>query len=106
MNKEQLQQKITELEQEMYTPDFWSDKDRAQSVLKEIDELKAKLEGAGKYDKGDAVLSIFTGAGGDDAEDFSAMLLNMYKKYSESQGWNYVTIDANENSMGGTAVYQ
>ena len=101
MNKEQLQQKITELEQEMYAPDFWSDKDRAQSVLREIDELKAKLEGAGKYDKGDAVLSIFTGAGGDDAEDFSAMLLNMYKKYSESQGWNYMTIDANENSMGG-----
>ena len=29
MNKEQLQQKITELEQEMYAPDFWSDKDRA-----------------------------------------------------------------------------
>lgn len=101
MNKEELQNKISELEQEMYAPDFWSDKDRAQSVLREIDELKAKLEGAGKYDKGDAVLSIFTGAGGDDAEDFSAMLLNMYKKYSESQGWNYMTIDANENSMGG-----
>lgn len=101
MNKEQLQQKIVELEQEMYAPDFWSDKDHAQSVLKEIDELKAKLEGAGKYDKGDAVLSIFTGAGGDDAEDFSAMLLNMYKKYCDNQGWSYLTIDANENSMGG-----
>lgn len=101
MNKDELQVKIIELEQAMYAPDFWSDKDRAQSVLKEIEELKGKLEGTGKYDKGDAVLSIFTGAGGDDAEDFSAMLLNMYKKYIESQNWSYAVLDANENTMGG-----
>lgn len=101
MNKDELQLKINELEQLMYAPDFWSDKDRAQTILKEIEDLKGKLEGAGKYDRGDAVLSIFTGAGGDDAEDFSAMLLNMYKKYSENQNWSYVTVGANENSMGG-----
>jgi peptide chain release factor 2 len=46
-------------------------------------------------------LSIFTGAGGDDAEDFSAMLLNMYKKYIELQNWSYQTLDANENTIGG-----
>jgi peptide chain release factor 2 len=101
MPKEELQQKITELEAAMYQPDFWNDKDRAQATLREIEELKAKLDGAGKYNKGDAILSIFTGAGGDDAEDFSAMLLNMYKKYIENQNWSYSIIDANENSMGG-----
>lgn len=101
MNKEELQNKLNELEAQMYASDFWSDKDRAQSVLREIDELKSKLEGAGKYDKGDAVLSIFTGAGGDDAEDFSAMLLHMYKKYSESKNWNYNIIDATPNDIGG-----
>lgn len=101
MNKEEIQSRIIELEQSMYAADFWSDKDRAQAILKEIDDLKGKLEGAGKYDKGDAVLSIFTGAGGDDAEDFSAMLLNMYKKYIENQHWSYTVLDANENSLGG-----
>lgn len=101
MNKDELQIKITELEQLMYAADFWADKDKAQGVLKEIEDLKGKLEGAGKYDKGDAVLSIFTGAGGDDAEDFSAMLLTMYKKYIESQNWSYIILDANENTMGG-----
>lgn len=101
MPKEELQQKITELEAAMYQPDFWNDKDRAQATLREIEDLKAKLDGTGKYDKGDAVLSIFTGAGGDDAEDFSAMLLNMYKKYIERQNWSYQTLDANENTMGG-----
>ncbi len=101
MPKEELQQKITELEAVMYQPDFWNDKDRAQATLREIEELKAKLDGAGKYNKGDAILSIFTGAGGDDAEDFSAMLLNMYKKYIELQNWSYQTLDANENTIGG-----
>jgi peptide chain release factor 2 len=101
MNKDELQVKIAELEQLMYATDFWANKDKAQGILKEIEDLKGKLEGAGKYDKGDTVLSIFTGAGGDDAEDFSAMLLTMYKKYIESQKWNYIILDANENTMGG-----
>lgn len=101
MTKDDLQQKITALEQEMYAPDFWNDKEKAQNILREIDDLKSKLDGVGKYDKGDAILSIFTGAGGDDAEDFSAMLLHMYQKYCDSQGWKYSVIDANENTMGG-----
>jgi peptide chain release factor 2 len=101
MTKDQLQQKITELEAMMYQPDFWNDKIRAQEVLREIEELKNKLEGAGTYDKGDATLSIFTGAGGDDAEDFSAMLLHMYQKYCDNQGWNYKISDATPNDIGG-----
>ena len=43
----------------------------------------------GQYDKGDAVMTIFSGAGGDDSEDFSAMLLKMYFKYFENKGWGY-----------------
>jgi peptide chain release factor 2 len=101
MTKEQLQTKITELEAAMYASDFWNDKDRAQAVLREIDELRAKLDGVGKYDRGDAVLSIFTGAGGDDAEDFTAMLFRMYQKFFELKGWNMIMLDANENTMGG-----
>ncbi len=97
----QLADKLSELEAQMWRPDFWNDKDQAQAILREIDELKARIEGAGKYDKGDAILSIFTGAGGDDAEDFSAMLLHMYQKYCGNQNWNYIITDANENSLGG-----
>lgn len=85
----------------MIAPDFWSDKNKAQAVIKEIQELKDKLEGVGKYDKGGAVMTIFSGAGGDDAEDFSAILLDMYKKYIESQGWSWSFIHKNENDHGG-----
>lgn len=106
MDKEQLQQKIQELEQEMYLPDFWSDKNRAQSVIKEIEDLKNQLEGVGKYDKGNAILSIFTGAGGDDAEDFSAMLFHMYTKYIANRGWQYVVLQENANEHGGYRTIQ
>jgi peptide chain release factor 2 len=46
-------------------------------------------------------MSIFTGAGGDDAEDFTAMLFRMYQKFFDRKGWNMITLDANENTMGG-----
>jgi peptide chain release factor 2 len=46
-------------------------------------------------------MTIFSGAGGDDAEDFSAMLLSMYRKYFDKQGWSYSVIHQNENDHGG-----
>jgi peptide chain release factor 2 len=101
MNKDQIAQQIAELETLMYSADFWNDKERAQSVLRELEELKLKLEGGGKFDKGDAVLSIFTGAGGDDAEDFSRMLYEMYLAFIETKGWKTILLDKNENGNGG-----
>lgn len=101
MNKEKIETEIRELEQKMLAPDFWSDKGRAQSVISELKKLKEDLEGVGKYDKGDAILSILSGAGGDDAEDFSAILLRMYRKYCERKGWSVQVIHANENDHGG-----
>ena len=101
MNKESLQSKLAELEARMYASDFWSDKDAAQKVLAEIEDIKAKLEGVGKYDKGPAILSIFTGAGGDDAEDFSRMLYEMYRKFIDRKGWTYRVLDEAPNDQGG-----
>ncbi|HBB43844.1 MAG: Peptide chain release factor 2 [Parcubacteria group bacterium GW2011_GWA1_44_13] len=101
MTKEEMQAKIVELEAEMVTTDFWSDKNHAQAVIKEIAELKAKIAGVGKYDKGNAVMTIFSGAGGDDAEDFSAMLLNMYIKFFEKQKFEVKFLHENKNDHGG-----
>jgi peptide chain release factor 2 len=101
MQKEEIQKKIERLEQEMSSPGFWDDKRVAQDKVQEYEDLKLELEGVGKYDKGNAILSIFTGAGGDDAEDFSRMLLHMYVKYVESKGWNYFVTDEHKTDSGG-----
>ncbi len=101
MNKEAIELKIEEIEAAMASPDFWSDKDKAQATLKEYQDLKQKLAGGGGYDKSDVIMTIVSGAGGDDAEDFSRILFTMYKKYAASRGWNTGLLSANENSMGG-----
>ena len=101
MNKEAVQTRISEIESAMGASDFWSNKDKAQAILKEYQELKAKLAGGGSYDKSDAIVSIVSGAGGDDAEDFSRILFEMYKKYVAGKGWRTAMLSSNENSVGG-----
>ena len=81
---EEIKKKIERLEAEMASPDFWTNKEKAQTVIKEIAELKAELLGGEKFDAGGAILTIFSGAGGDDAEDFSKLLFKMYTKYIEN----------------------
>lgn len=101
MDKEALTARIAEIEAAMMDGAFWNDVPEAQAQIKELQDLKDKLEGVGVYDKGNAIVTIFSGAGGDDAEDFSGMLLRMYSKYAERKGWGMSTIYSNENDHGG-----
>lgn len=100
-SKQALEVRIVEIETAMGAADFWSDKAKARVVLKEYQDLKARLAGGGGYDKSDALITIVSGAGGDDAEDFSRILFEMYKKYAAGKGWNTGLLSANENAMGG-----
>jgi len=101
MQKSEIESKILEIEAAMNDPHFWSDKDKAQALIRELQELKDTLAGAGKYDRGNAHLTIFAGAGGDDAEDFAQMLANMYLRYVSNKGWTAVTLHSNTNNQNG-----
>ena len=100
-DNKQLEKEIEDLEEEMAGPNFWDDKVNAQKVIKKIATLKDELLGSKKYDRGNCVLSILSGAGGDDAEDFSSMLLRMYLKFIESKNWKVNLIHENKNDNGG-----
>ena len=63
------------------------------SIKKKIQELEIERLFSGKYDKQSAVLSIYAGAGGDDAEDWASMLYEMYHKFAEKRGWKTSLID-------------
>lgn len=97
-------ERITEIEHLMQQADFWNEPAKAQQLIKELQELKDAAEGVGKYDRGGAIVNILSGVGGDDAEDFSAMLFNMYRKYIESNGWEAVVLDENISSAGYRSV--
>ena len=101
MDTNEIEEKIKNLENEMVSTDFWSNKIKAQSVLRELRELKDQKEGLGKYDKGNAILTIISGAGGDDAEDFAYMLFSMYMKYADRHGWGISFIHEHKNDHGG-----
>ena len=95
------QARITEIEAAMLENTFWNDPKAAQAMIKELQELKDEATGAGKYDKNNAVFTVVAGAGGDDAEDFARMLVEMYRKYAEGRGWGMMVVDENENDHGG-----
>ena len=99
MNEQQV--RIAEIEAAMLEPTFWNEPQKAQAMIKELQTLKDAAEGKGKYDRGNAVLSIVAGAGGDDAEDFARMLVEMYQRYCEGRGWSFVVVDSNRNDENG-----
>ena len=84
----------------MAAPDFWADKESAQSLLREYQALK---EGGGgdAHEHGNATVAILAGAGGDDAEDFARMLRRMYEGYAAKKGWRVRELHTNENDHGG-----
>ena len=94
-------ERIKEIEKEMNSSDFWDDKESAQELIRELNDLKEEEQGVGKYDKSNAIITIFSGAGGDDAEDFTGMLYNMYDKFVESKNWTARVLHKHENDHGG-----
>lgn len=98
---DKTQDRITEIETAMLQADFWQDSQKAQAMIKELQELKDRADGKGKYDRNPAIMTIVAGAGGDDAEDFARMLVEMYQRYSESRGWSFKIIDSNANNENG-----
>lgn len=104
MTVDDMKMRVAEIETLMLEGDFWDDKVRAQTLIKELNDLKADIASGGpggRYDRGDAVMTVFSGAGGDDAEDFSRMLLDMYLKFFQKKGWVVRLLHENKNDHGG-----
>lgn len=74
---------------------------RYQELLKEFHAFELSKFLAGPYDKGNAVMYIYAGAGGKDSEDWVAILRHMFERYAERKGWLLETIHENWGEFKG-----
>jgi len=85
-----------------------SEKDLVADIEKGIAELTKDLDAqefvmlfSGPYDKNSAILSVYAGSGGVDAQDWAEMLLNMYLKFCEKQGFKATILSISSGDEAG-----
>jgi peptide chain release factor 2 len=70
-------------------------------IRHEMDRWDLEQLLSGTYDKYDAVLTINAGAGGTDSQDWTEMLLRMYTRFCESQGYKVEISEISEGEEAG-----
>lgn len=68
---------------------------------KKLKQKELKVFLSGKYDQGSALLSIYSGAGGQDAQDWATLLLRMYKRYCQRNGFAEKILEQSFGESGG-----
>jgi len=100
------------LEEARVIVDSSDDKDLVELAEMELEENKdalERMEGELKklllkkdpYDHKNIFLEIRAGTGGDEASLFAAVLLKMYSRYAEMNGWKVEIVDFNDTGVGG-----
>ncbi|MDY6940152.1 MAG: peptide chain release factor 2 [Cyanobacteriota bacterium] len=72
-----------------------------EQLDRELEQWELQQLLAGPYDKGGAVLALNAGAGGTDAQDWAQMLLRMYSRWAERQGYQVKTTEFSEGDEAG-----
>ena len=72
-----------------------------QSLESVFAALKEELKFSGPYDDHDAIVSIYAGAGGTDAQDWTQILFRMYIRYCENNKWKVTMIDESTGDEAG-----
>jgi len=74
---------------------------RFLELQKQFDRLEFYILFSGKYDQQNAIIAVHAGTGGVDAQDWAAMLLRMYLRFSEKKGWLVKIVDKSVGSEAG-----
>lgn len=77
------------------------DEERIEEFEKKLKEKEFQIFLSGKYDKGNAILQIYAGVGGQDAQDWATMILRMYERYCQRKGYKTKVLDQSFGEEGG-----
>ncbi len=75
--------------------------DGLKTLSKELEKFELQQMLSGEYDSADAILTINSGAGGTDAQDWASMLLRMYMRWVENRGWKCELLDKLDGEEAG-----
>ena len=75
--------------------------DAVGELEKAVEEFWIKTLFNGKYDEKDAVVSLHAGAGGVEAMDWTSMLMRMYLRWAEQNGYKVEVLDVSEGEEAG-----
>jgi peptide chain release factor 2 len=73
----------------------------AHRLEQAVEKLDFQFLLSGEDDERGAVLEIHPGAGGTESQDWGQMLLRMYTRYFERQGWKFKTLDLQAGDTAG-----
>lgn len=68
---------------------------------KDFDKFDLETMLNGEYDKSDAILTVNSGAGGTDAQDWASMLLKMYTRWAQLKGYSVELLDKSDGDEAG-----
>ena len=74
---------------------------RTKELEKELDKFDLEQMLSGEYDKNDAILTVNSGAGGTDAQDWAQMLLRMYMRWAQLHNYNCELLDKSDGEEAG-----
>lgn len=75
--------------------------DQAEKIQHEFESLELKSLLGEEYDKNDVILAIRSGAGGVDAQDWAEMLLRMFLRWAEKNGFNAHLVEETRGNEAG-----
>ena len=64
-----------------------------EALTQEVEHREVLLLLSGEYDKNNAILTFHAGAGGTEAQDWCSMLIRMYLRWAEKQGYSVSLMD-------------
>jgi peptide chain release factor 2 len=83
-------------------PDLASElEEQIRGVQDRLDELEEQRLFSGRYDTGDALVSINAGAGGTDAQDWAEMVLRMEMRWAERRGFEVELLEVSPGEEAG-----
>ena len=75
--------------------------EQLRSVQDRLDALEEARLFSGKYDVGDALVTVNAGAGGTDAQDWAEMVLRMEMRWAEKRGFDVELLEASAGEEAG-----